>query len=123
MTVNVQAHRRLRLNREGQIRSLLCIDNKFLEDVLCILHFYYAIMCKTLRNSCGACAKSKSSCDLQIPRVDLAVHDLSRVDITTVRDALQRSSTTSEMIIPQGFDPFDSHPRTRLPQKLRCHLE
>ncbi|GAD98605.1 hypothetical protein PVAR5_7303 [Paecilomyces variotii No. 5] len=85
----------------------------------------------TLRRSCAACAKSKSSCDLRIPRcsrcVKRKVHcTYTNEPLTTVAAPVQedvrsgwplRGSSILNDYRLCSFDPFDSYPQTRLPRE------
>ncbi|KAH7066290.1 hypothetical protein BKA63DRAFT_159289 [Paraphoma chrysanthemicola] len=97
----------------------------------------------TLRRSCDSCAKSKLRCDLHLPqcsrcfkrKIDClyANEPLSASLTDSAGTASARSSPGSEATVAkfsssleillvnpglQSFDPFDSHPQTRLPRPL-----
>ncbi|KAI0130363.1 hypothetical protein BJ170DRAFT_731842 [Xylariales sp. AK1849] len=89
-------------------------------------------MRQTLRRSCTACAKSKHSCDLGVPRCsrcikrkvqcDYANKPLSapppaptREDGCSVRHPDRSASLTDYRV--GSLDPFDSYPQTRLPRE------
>ncbi|KAK3386158.1 hypothetical protein B0H63DRAFT_501667 [Podospora didyma] len=86
-------------------------------------------MRQTLRRSCAACAKSKHSCDLRTPRCSRCVK--RQVQCTYANEPLtappappgrqdvglgQPESDILTCYRFGSFDPFDSHPQTRLPR-------
>ncbi|CDM36466.1 Zn(2)-C6 fungal-type DNA-binding domain [Penicillium roqueforti FM164] len=88
-------------------------------------------MRQSLRRSCDACAKSKSSCDLRTPRCSRCVkrqvecayaNEPSTGPATsgwqngTSTSALDGSGTLTNYRFG-SLDPFDSYPQTRLPRE------
>jgi hypothetical protein len=119
-------------------------------------HAAYFTMRKTLRRSCDLCAKSKLRCDLLLPQCSRCTKRSPLKLICVYANTPLSSSLTDEIItISTGtspgsddaitkvslktpemtlselgsgtFDPFDSHPQTRLPrwhvQQLMQHCE
>jgi hypothetical protein len=86
-------------------------------------------MRQTLRRSCAACAKSKSKCDLRMPRCSRCIK--RNIQCTYANEPLtatlvvaehqHRQLTmplrTSEICDFGSVDPFDSYPPTRLPRE------
>ncbi|CAG8221978.1 unnamed protein product [Penicillium salamii] len=85
----------------------------------------------SLRRSCAACAKSKSSCDLGTPRCSRCTR--RKIECAYANEPSTKSATPgppeSGSLEPPGkydglmtyrfghFDPFDSYPPTRLPRE------
>jgi hypothetical protein len=86
-------------------------------------------MRQTLRRSCAACAKSKSKCDLRMPRCSRCKKrntqcSYANEPLTTTlvlaehqHRQLAMPLRTSEICGFGSVDPFDSYPPTRLPRE------
>ncbi|KAJ5138760.1 transcriptional regulator family: Fungal Specific TF [Penicillium bovifimosum] len=88
-------------------------------------------MRQTLRRSCAACAKSKSSCDLRTPRCSRCIK--RQVECTYANEPLtgpathgRQNGASTGALDGSGtltnyrfgaLDPFDSYPQTRLPRE------
>ena len=95
------------------------------------VHEYPFTMRQSLRRSCAACARSKSSCDLRTPRCSRCIKRqvecayANEPSTGPATSGWQNGASTSPLdesgtLTNYRFgslDPFDSYPQTRLPRE------